>query len=61
MGTQPIQGPKPLPCGGHNEPACAPEPAVVTADGQPAYTLEQMQAHGALNYEKGIADAKETA
>jgi len=47
-----MPGPKTGPCGGVGEPACPPTPASGTT-----YTLEEMQAHGQLNYNKGRSDA----
>ena len=42
----------PFPCGGVNQPACPPEPAV--KDG--AYTLDDMKRHGHNCYHKGRSD-----
>lgn len=49
--------PHPWPCGGQNQPACPPVPAIVI-DGVSYFTVAQVQAHGAANYQKGIKDQK---
>ncbi len=51
--------PHPFPCGGVNQPACPPEPAVgfMTLDpAKPLYSREDMARHGAACYAKGAAD-----
>jgi len=45
------------PCGGLNQPACPPQPAVKGDDGFPYWTEEQVQAHGQACYDKGREDA----
>ena len=55
-------------CGGQGEPACPPEPAVDAIEGGslegvdlhklPVYTYNDLLAHGAAQYAKGLGDAK---
>lgn len=47
--------PKPIHCGGLNEPACEPEPAIVI-EGVEYWTREQVQGVRDDNYHKGRAD-----
>lgn len=47
-----MPGPKTGPCGGVGQPACPPTPASGTT-----YTLEEMQIHGQLNYQRGLSEA----
>lgn len=42
-------------CGKENQPPCPPEPAT-SVNGQPVYTLEDMQKHGQACYNKGALD-----
>ena len=49
----------PFPCGGVNQPACPPEPAIIS-DQQRLYTLTEMHAHGWNCYRKGRADERMT-
>jgi hypothetical protein len=53
--------PQIFPCGGAGQPACPPQPTVLTADGALAYSKAQMQAYGQAlaeyGYNKGRADA----
>lgn len=43
------------PCGGMNQPACPPTPAIVI-EGVAYFTLEQMHEQSAVNYAKGIKE-----